>query len=142
MSKAVGILFSRSPIPHSSLPRQFYHCQHVRSCQRPLISHGRRRYCTANNDVKAKKTEDPIPVPNTIPNLPLWQRLGPLTAAASAYGRSQRRRPHTTQLWSCLVIYIISDLSAQGLDGGEYDPARTIRSLLIGGAIAIPSYRW
>ncbi|CAH0021510.1 unnamed protein product [Clonostachys rhizophaga] len=142
MSKAVGILFSRAPIPPSSLPRLFYHCQHIRSRQRPLISHIRRRYCTANNDVKPKKTEDPIPVPNTIPNLPLWQRLGPLTAAASAYGRSQRRRPHTTQLWSCIVIYLISDLSAQGLDGGEYDPARTIRSLLIGGAIAIPSYRW
>jgi hypothetical protein len=94
-------------------------------------------------DVKPQPlAEDPIPVPNTIPPLPIWQRLGPLTSLASAYGRAQRRRPWVTQFFSVLVIYFISDRCAQSIGGDEYDPKRTIRSLIIGGGSAIPSYLW
>ncbi|CAH0003736.1 unnamed protein product [Clonostachys byssicola] len=94
-------------------------------------------------DVKPQPLEeDPIPVPNTIPPLPIWQRLGPLTSLASAYGRAQRRRPWVTQFFSVLVIYFISDRCAQTIGGDEYDPKRTIRSLIIGGGSAIPSYLW
>ncbi|CAI6093019.1 unnamed protein product [Clonostachys chloroleuca] len=94
-------------------------------------------------DVKPQPLEeDPIPVPNTIPPLPIWQRLGPLTSLASAYGRAQRRRPWVTQFFSVLVIYFISDRCAQTIGGDEYDPKRTLRSLIIGGGSAIPSYLW
>ncbi|VUC27061.1 unnamed protein product [Clonostachys rosea] len=94
-------------------------------------------------DVKPQPLEeDPIPVPNTIPPLPIWQRLGPLTSLASAYGRAQRRRPWVTQFFSVLIIYFVSDRCAQTIGGDEYDPKRTIRSLIIGGGSAIPSYLW
>ncbi|KAK4448319.1 putative mpv17 pmp22 family protein [Podospora aff. communis PSN243] len=83
-----------------------------------------------------------IPTPNNIPTLPFWQRLGPLTRAAEAYGRSQRRRPLTTQLCSSLVIYFASDISAQSIGGRGYDPERTVRSLIIGAISSIPSYKW
>lgn len=99
------------------------------------------------------KTEDPIPIQNTIPPVPIWQRLGPLTTAANAYARNQRARPRLTQLVSALVIYLVADLSAQSIgrknteeDGKEqkgwYDPKRTVRSLIIGGISALPSYYW
>lgn len=83
-----------------------------------------------------------IPVPNTIANLPLWQRLGPLSRFFEAYGRSQRKRPYTTQFASSLFIYFLGDMSAQSISGEEYDYKRTLRSLCIGGISSIPSYKW
>ena len=87
-------------------------------------------------------TDDPIPVPNTVAPLPFWQRLGPLTTAGQAYARSQRKRPWATQFVSTLVIYLCADISAQRMSGKDYDPKRTARSLIIGGAASIPSYTW
>jgi protein Mpv17 len=83
-----------------------------------------------------------IPVANTIASLPIWQRLGPLSRAFEAYGRSQRKRPLTTQFFSALVIFSLGDLSAQNINGDEYDPGRTLRALVIGAGVAIPSYKW
>ena len=83
-----------------------------------------------------------IPVPNTVATLPLWQRLGPLSRGFQAYGRSQRRRPYTTQFCSSLVIYFLGDLSAQNINGDEYNPARTLRALIISAGSSIPSYKW
>ncbi|KAF6815340.1 dihydroorotate reductase [Colletotrichum sojae] len=91
---------------------------------------------------KPKRQDDPIPVPNTVSTIPLWQRLGPLTRAAEGYARSQRKRPLTTQFVSSLVIYFCADLSAQRMSGKEYDPERTARSLIIGAISSIPSYKW
>ncbi|KAK7432272.1 hypothetical protein QQZ08_001217 [Neonectria magnoliae] len=87
------------------------------------------------------------PVPSSasaaaVSPLPLWERLGPLTNIAQAYGRSQRARPYVTQFWSAVVIYLCADLSAQSIGGNEYDPVRTARSMAIGGMVAIPVYRW
>ncbi|TAQ85295.1 hypothetical protein B7494_g6393 [Chlorociboria aeruginascens] len=83
-----------------------------------------------------------IPVPNTIAHLPLWQRLGPLTRTFEAYGRSQRKRPYTTQFVSSLVIYFLGDLSAQNINGDEYDWKRTARALVISSGSSILSYKW
>lgn len=58
---------------------------------------------------KTPQTEGQVPTPNNVPTLPFWQRLGPLTRAAEAFARSQRKRPYITQLCSSLVIYLISD---------------------------------
>jgi hypothetical protein len=99
----------------------------------------------SSNTSRAK--DDPtngtsIPVPNTVANLPLWQRLGPLSRGFQAYGRSQRKRPYTTQFCSSLVIYFLGDLSAQHINGDEYDPKRTLRALVISAGSSIPSYNW
>lgn len=83
-----------------------------------------------------------IPVPNTVATMPLWQRLGPLSRGFQAYGRSQRKRPYTTQFCSSLVIYFLGDLSAQNINGDEYNPARTLRALIISAGSSIPSYKW
>ncbi|KAE8442063.1 hypothetical protein EG329_003871 [Mollisiaceae sp. DMI_Dod_QoI] len=102
-----------------------------------------------HNATQSKPDIDPasgngtsIPVPNTVATLPLWQRLGPLSKAFQAYGRSQRKRPYTTQFCSSLVIYFLGDLSAQNINGDEYDPKRTLRALIISMGSSIPSYRW
>ncbi|KAL8391892.1 hypothetical protein RB595_002188 [Gaeumannomyces hyphopodioides] len=114
----------------------------------------RPQQCNSSSTTKKPLKEDPIPVPSTVPPVPVaawWQRLGPLSRAASAYGRAQRRRPHATQLCTSLAIYLAADLSAQRMAGGggadgeveaAYDPARTARSLVIGGLASIPGYKW
>lgn len=83
-----------------------------------------------------------IPTPNTVATLPLWQRLGPLSAGFRAYGRSQRKRPYTTQFVSSLIVFFLGDLGAQRINGDEYDAARSGRALVIGGIASIPSYKW
>ena len=88
------------------------------------------------------KTTDPIPVPGTVAPLPFWQRLGPLTRTAQAYARAQRSRPYVTQLATAVGIYLLADFSAQYMGGGEYDSARTVRSVAIGAAVAIPNHHW
>ncbi|PQE28922.1 mpv17 pmp22 family protein [Rutstroemia sp. NJR-2017a BBW] len=83
-----------------------------------------------------------IPIPATVATLPLWQRLGPLTRTFQAYGRAQRKRPYTTQFCSSLVIYFLGDLSAQSINGDDYDWKRTVRALFISMGSSIPSYKW
>lgn len=76
------------------------------------IRQQQRRAQSSKNDPKtngAARKDDPIPTPNNVPTLPFWQRLGPLTRAAEAYARSQRKRPYMTQFCSSLVIYLFSD---------------------------------
>jgi protein Mpv17 len=91
---------------------------------------------------KSTSAGSSIPVPNTVAQLPLWQRLGPLSRFFQAYGRSQRDRPYFTQFYSSLVIYFLGDLSAQSISDGGYDPLRTGRALIIGAGSSIPSYNW
>lgn len=91
---------------------------------------------------KPPRQDDPIPVPNMVPAVPLWQRLGPLTRVAEAYARVQRSRPYATQVASSLVIYFCADISAQRIGGKDYDPVRTGRSLIIGSLVSIPAYEW
>lgn len=111
---------------------------------RPVNVTKRRNAASQNKPGIDPATENgtSIPVPNTIATLPLWQRLGPLSRAFQAYGRSQRKRPYVTQFCSSLVIYFLGDLSAQNINGDEYDPKRTLRALLISMGSSIPSYRW
>ena len=115
--------------------------RHVQQLLRPKQGAGQRR-AKSSKQPHAPEKEDPVPVPNTVAALPLWQRLGPLTRLAQAYARAQRRRPYVTQVCTSLVIYFCADLSAQRISGKDYDPVRTARSLVIGGVSSIPSYRW
>jgi hypothetical protein len=91
---------------------------------------------------KAAKAEDPIPVAATVAPLSFWQKLGPLTRAAEAYARAQRKRPYVTQVSAAMFIYLCGDISAQRMSGKEYDYKRTLRSLVIGATAAIPNYKW
>ncbi|RYP53582.1 hypothetical protein DL768_001446 [Monosporascus sp. mg162] len=119
--------------------RRHLQLPHTRRLLRPPRRH---QFSGPSSGAKEPKKEDPIPVQNTVDLLPFWQRLGPLTRAGQAYARAQRRRPWGTQVASTLVIYFCADLSAQHMSGNSYDPKRTLRSLIIGGASSIPSYTW
>ncbi|KAK4125788.1 FMN-linked oxidoreductase [Parathielavia appendiculata] len=105
----------------------------------------RRAQSTNSDSTKPNKTArlpEQVPTPNNVPTLNFWQRLGPLTRAAQAYARAQRKRPYVTQVCTSLFIYLCSDISAQSMNGKDYDPIRTARSLLIGSISSIPSYKW
>ncbi|KAL5348213.1 hypothetical protein ACLOAV_006693 [Pseudogymnoascus australis] len=54
-----------------------------------------------------------IPIAGSIPPLPLWQRLGPITTAISLFSRAQRARPWTTQFISTLIV-------EEGWEGSGY----------------------
>lgn len=118
----------------------------IQSLRQRMPSGQKRPQSTTPLSDKKKKLpgheETQIPVANNVPTLPFWQRLGPLTRLAQAYGRAQRSRPYVTQLCSSLVIYFAADISAQSISGSEYDPKRTGRSLTIGAISAIPSFEW
>ena len=75
-------------------------------------------------------------------NLPLLQRLGPVTRAVNAYDDIQKRRPLATQLCASLCVYFCGDMLAQYIDGEGHDPLRTLRHLTIGAGAAIPGYTW
>ena len=107
----------------------------------------KRQNSNLNPATRPKVEDDPangtaIPVPTTVANIPLWQRLGPLSRGFQAYGRSQRKRPYATQFASSLVIYILGDLAAQNINGDEYDSKRTMKVLVISAGSSIPSYKW
>ena len=47
-----------------------------------------------------------------------------------------------TQVFNSMFIYSIGDMSAQYIRGEGYGPMGTLRSMIIGGVAAIPSYTW
>ena len=96
-------------------------------------------------------------------------RTGPVGRVGRSYARMQDKRPYWTQLYSSIVVYLLADLSAQFLfpsepvktedeeevqgkeeddedagavQGGSYDPMRTLRHLTVGVVSSIPSYKW
>lgn len=79
---------------------------------------------------------------NAVISRPLWQRLGPVTRAAQAYGRSQKKRPYVTQTITSMFIFFFADLGAQSMNDDDYDPSRTVRNIIIGAGTAIPAYSW
>lgn len=90
----------------------------------------------------SKRERSSIATPTEIMTRPVWQRLGPFSEIIAGYAGAQTRRPWATQLCTSLVVYLCGDLTAQYIDGEEYNPFRTLRHLTIGGIISIPSYTW
>lgn len=70
-----------------------------------------------------------------------WHRL-PLYKLVQAYGDAQKKKPYATQIGSLVVIYACGDLLAQSFEAEDYDPWRTLRNMIIGCIIALPSYKW
>ncbi|VBB84493.1 Putative Protein SYM1 [Podospora comata] len=92
--------------------------------------------------IQSAQHQAPITPPAKIQPPPLWLRLGPLTRAAQAYGRTHQKRPYTTQILTSLFIFLCGDISAQSIGGDEHDFGRTARALFIGGTSSVPSYLW
>jgi protein Mpv17 len=124
----------RTQFPHSTC--RFRHKQYSTEKQQPAAE---------SADLSKSTAAKSIPGP-------VWLWSEPL----NSYTRMHSRRPHTVQLVSTLIIYLIGDLTAQSLaptpqeddeDGNgkkvvPYDPYRTMRALLIGGLAAVPGYHW
>ena len=102
----------------------------------------------------------------------LWSPFKPLSYPITAYNHATRSHPYLTQFIFSLVIYFLGDLSSQyiqkpasapPIDTAEasqtpslygsgqdsslaipstYNPQRSIRALIIGGIVSIPSYLW
>lgn len=66
----------------------------------------------------------------------------PLARFFAWYARQQSLRPYITQLCSTPIIFGVGDLSAQTIGDDEYDLARSLRTIIIGAVISIPSYKW
>ena len=121
-----------------------------RSAQRhqQLFSPTKRQKTTAADKPAERSSNDSkregsfIARPAEISPRPIWERLGPLSEVWAGYARAQKKRPWTTQLGTSLVVYLCGDLTAQYIDGEEYNPFRTLRHLTIGGIISIPAYTW
>lgn len=97
---------------------------------------------TERSSTVSKREGSSIARPSDISTRPLYERLGPLSEVWAGYARAQRKRPWATQLGTSLVVYLCGDLTAQYIDGEEYNPFRTLRHLTIGGIISIPAYTW
>lgn len=97
---------------------------------------------TGRSSAVSKREGSSIATPAEISTRPLWERFGPLSEVWAGYSRAQKKRPWTTQLCTSLVVYLCGDLTAQYIDGEEYNPFRTLRHLTIGGIFAIPAYSW
>lgn len=102
----------------------------------------------------------------------LWTPLKPLIYPLNVYNRAQNKRPYLTQFITSLIIYFLGDLSSQMIQQPapsvdptppisqapetqastlpkqtptaweHYDPARSLRALIIGGIFSLPSYHW
>ncbi|KAH0492810.1 hypothetical protein TgHK011_007741 [Trichoderma gracile] len=97
---------------------------------------------SAETPTSSIPTPVPAPSQNAVAPLPLWQRLGPVTRLAQAYGNSQKKRPYVTQTISSIFIFFSADLLAQSMSDDDYDPVRTARNVFIGAGTAIPAYQW
>ncbi|KAM0797982.1 hypothetical protein BDR22DRAFT_809624 [Usnea florida] len=118
-----------------------------RSAQRLLSPTKRQKTTLADKPAErsptvSKREGSSIATPAERTLRPIWERLGPLSEIFAGYGRAQRDRPWTTQLGTSLVVYLCGDLTAQYIDGEEYNPFRTLRHLTIGGICSIPAYTW
>lgn len=95
---------------------------HISQLRQLRQRHQRRAHSTKNEPANANPSskdappppppppqQQQIPTPNNVPTLNFWQRLGPLTRAAQAYARAQRKRPYATQVCTSLAIYLCSD---------------------------------
>ena len=113
-----------------------------------FFSHTKRQRSTAVDkpaerpSAPSKREASPTATYTDTPPRPLWERFGPLSVAFTGYARAQKHNPWITQLGTSLVVYLCGDLTAQYIDGEEYNPFRTLRHLTIGGVMSIPAYTW
>ncbi|KIW05439.1 uncharacterized protein PV09_03328 [Verruconis gallopava] len=128
-----------------------------RRCQlHPPFSHSKTRsHSTLRQTTSAETTEASKIAPATTSEKSIPGPIWAWTESLNSYTRMHARRPHTVQLVSTLIIYLVGDLTAQSIaptpqenDGDTawrvswYDLPRTGRALLIGGLAAIPGYHW
>lgn len=82
-------------------------------------------------------------VPRGTTPRPIAQKLQrPIALLFDWFSHSQSRRPYTTQLCLTPLIFCLGDFSAQMIGDDDFDYHRSLRSVIIGLVIAIPSHEW
>ncbi|KAJ5610413.1 hypothetical protein N7510_007132 [Penicillium lagena] len=66
----------------------------------------------------------------------------PVLGLFSWYSNTQKHRPYLTQLFITAFIYCLGDFSAQRIGNDTFDAHRSLRSIIIGAVVSIPSYEW
>lgn len=66
----------------------------------------------------------------------------PIASLFDWFSHSQSRRPYITQLCLTPLIFCLGDISAQMIGDDDFDYYRSLRSVIIGLIIAIPSHEW
>lgn len=118
------------------------HCTLLRRSARPhqeLLSLGKRQITTSTEQAVTKPLIKSGSGAGYLRRY--WHHLPPYKLV-QAYGDAQKKRPYATQIGSLVVIYACGDLLAQSFEGEDYDPWRTLRNMIIGCIIALPSYKW
>lgn len=122
-----------------------FHCTFLRSSAQPrqvLLSLGKRQIATSTEQAVTKPPINSQPSGSGAGYLRRYWRHLPRYRLIQAYGDAQKKRPYATQIGSLVVIYACGDLLAQTVEGEDYDPWRTLRNMIIGCIIALPSYKW
>ncbi|OGM47337.1 hypothetical protein ABOM_003853 [Aspergillus bombycis] len=124
---------------HSGSHTQVRQCRHIqlarsRHDRKPAYWHHTQTvaFCTR------QRPPNPNPNGSPRPKRP-WE---PALAFLDWYSHSQSRRPYLIQLCLTPVIYCIGDFSAQMIGDDDFDPRRSLRSMIVGLVIAIPSREW
>ena len=129
--------------PHSSHPSPHRQSGRNKSSVSPgsrSQSHGKNKASPIKRkvDLDSEGPSDIVDVP-----INLWyHRLGPVTSFFGWFNRTQQKRPLTVQFCTSLTIYFFGDTLAQRIEGGEYDPKRMARNLIVGGISSLPGYKW
>ena len=76
-----------------------------------------------------------------------WAWIEPVKIPFRVYEGMQSRHPLMTQWETTLIIYFLGDLSAQSVQTSffteaRYEPIRSLRALVIGGIVSIPSFKF
>ncbi|KAK7204749.1 hypothetical protein BZA70DRAFT_290067 [Myxozyma melibiosi] len=68
----------------------------------------------------------------------------PSKSISASYKRFHDKRPHTTQFLQAMVVSLVGDSLSQLLitPDEEYQPLRTLKVMVTGSILSIPTYRW
>ncbi|KAE8393514.1 hypothetical protein BDV23DRAFT_149334 [Aspergillus alliaceus] len=82
-------------------------------------------------------------VPRGTTSRPMARTLQrPIASLFDWFSHSQSRRPYMTQLCLTPLIFCLGDFSAQMIGDEDFDFHRSLRSVIIGLVIAIPTHEW
>jgi protein Mpv17 len=88
------------------------------------------------------RTKQDVVPRGTTPRPMTRKHQRPIASLFDWFSHSQSRRPYITQLCLTPLIFCLGDFSAQMIGDDDFDYHRSLRSVIIGLVIAIPSHEW
>ncbi|GKZ33182.1 hypothetical protein AbraIFM66950_002971 [Aspergillus brasiliensis] len=134
------VVQSLRPFWHLDLHNEVRQLRYVQSTPFRLLRQSPARFYREQTASFCTKQKPPHPKPTekSRPKTP-WE---PVRIFFNWYSHSQSRRPYITQLCLTPLIYCLGDFSAQIIGNDDFDYHRSLRSVVVGLFIAIPSREW